>query len=451
MTGADGAIGFRIVGRPHVPVPDPIVAGRVRAAPAPHVEIASRAARRPSYLVPLLALSGIILPTQVQLFLGPGIRFTPGRLAIVLLLIPALLALFQSGRKVLLCDLLLFSTAAWMVLASVTVAGASALSAAGGDALDLLGGYLIARGLVFGPLALDAFIRVLKVFAIVAVIFAVADHVSGRLFVQDIIASFLHTSSPPQAGLRRNMVRAASTFDHEILFGVFCALTATILLYWERGILARSVAVGICLLGCVLSLSSVSLMLSGIAICVYAYDQLLNRYAWRWSTFWLLAGTLIAAFAGASSNPLGWIVSHLTLDPQTGYFRMMIWEVALIYIGQSPIVGYAYGLFNNEIVDGSVDAIWLLDTLRFGVPMVFLFFLANVSVFLPTRRQSNGAGDRGLDRKRQAFTLVVLLFMFSGLTVHFWNFMWMFWGLCLGIRASLRELSIGPATSLDRR
>jgi hypothetical protein len=33
--------------------------------------------------------------------------------------------------------------------------------------------------------------------------------------------------------------------------------------------------------------------------------------------------------------------------------------------------------------------------------------------------------------------------MFAGLTVDFWNYTWMFWGLCIGIRASLRELSMG--------
>jgi hypothetical protein len=367
-------------------------------------------------------------------------RFTPGRLAVALLLIPALLALFQSGRRLLLCDFLVSATAAWMVFAGVSVAGASALSTAGGDALDLLGGYLIARGLIFGPLALDAFIRVLKIFAFIAILFAVADNLSGRLILHDTIAAILHTSEPPVAGFRNNMIRAASTFDHAILFGVFCALTATILLYWERGFLARSVAVGICLLGCVLSLSSVSFMVSGIAISIYAYDQLLNKYSWRWPVFWSLLVGMIVVFAGASNNPLGWIVSHLTLDPQTGYFRMMIWDAALTYIGQSPIIGYAYGVFNNNIVDGSVDSIWLLETLRFGVPMLVLFFLANMTVILPGRRLPYGANDMHVARMRQAFTLVILLFTFSGLTVHFWNFMWMFWGMCLGIRASLQEL-----------
>ena len=47
-----------------------------------------------------------------------------------------------------------------------------------------------------------------------------------------------------------------------------------------------------------------------------------------------------------------------------------------------------------------------------------------------------------MNQMRHAFTLVLLMFMFTGLTVHFWKSMLMFWGLCLGIRASLRELAI---------
>ena len=121
----------------------------------------------------------------------------------------------------------------------------------------------------------------------------------------------------------------------------------------------------------------------------------------------------------------------------------MIWEVASDYINRAPFTGYAYALYNNNIIDGSVDAVWLVFSLRFGLPMAILFFLTNVAAFFPTRQRSrNGINDSDLDRMKRAFTTVLLLFMFAGLTVHFWNYMLMFWGLCIGIRASMRELSI---------
>jgi hypothetical protein len=98
----------------------------------------------------------------------------------------------------------------------------------------------------------------------------------------------------------------------------------------------------------------------------------------------------------------------------------------------------------------TVDSIWLVFALRFGVPAVALLFLSNVSSFLPVksargRRNRNddapavSATDKYMADMSMAFTTVLVMFMFIGLTVHFWNYMWIFWGICLGVRASLRE------------
>jgi O-antigen ligase len=279
-----------------------------------------------------------------------------------------------------------------------------------------------------------------------------ADSISGRLIVHETIAAIVHASAWPEAGHRNGMVRAASAFDHEIAFGVFCALTAAILLYWEKSLLRRSLAAGLCFLGCILSFSSAALMAFTVILAAFTYDQLMKRHSSRWGAFWIIIGALSFAVFVMSAHPLNWAVLHLTFDPQTGYFRMLIWETALNYIALSPITGYAYQLFNNNFVDGSVDSIWLLYSLRFGVPMFILFLLTNLAAFLPGKRESiNGANDVYLDRMRRAFTLVILMFMFTGLTVHFWNYMLMFWGLCIGIRASLRELSFGMPGRLDHQ
>jgi len=130
----------------------------------------------------------------------------------------------------------------------------------------------------------------------------------------------------------------------------------------------------------------------------------------------------------------------------------LIWEVTSNYIALSPITGYAYEKVNNNIVDGTIDSIWLLYSLRFGIPVVILLFLTNVAALLPGKSVSvNGASDVHIDRMCTAFTLVISMFMFIGLTVHFWNYMLMFWGLCIGIRASLRELSFNMAGRLVRQ
>jgi hypothetical protein len=408
------------------------------------VRTGPRVSRRANLSVAVLALAGIIVPSEVQVSLADGLRFTSGRMAAALLLFPSLLALCKKGRGLISCDFLAFATASWMIIASLIAVGGSALSAAGGDALEFLGGYLIARGFVFGRPALDTFVRVLKVFAIIAIILGITDRISGRLIVHETIAAIVHASAWPETGFRDNVVRVASTFDHAILFGVFCALTAAVLLFWEQGLLRRSVSVVICILGCFLSRSSAALLVLLIALSAYAYDQSVRRYSWRWSAFWVVMGTFGLAVFLVREHPMGWIISNLTLDPQTGYFRMMIWDTASEYIASSPLVGYAYQPFNSNFLY-TVDSIWLLHALRFGFPMVVLFFLTNIAALLPGGREARNESNGYTARMRTAFSLVILMFMFAGLTVDFWNYTWMFWGLCIGIRASLRELSIGMA------
>jgi len=386
-------------------------------------------------LAALLALAGVVIPQEVEISLGAGARFTPGRMAAVVLFFPALLELFKKGRRLLMCDFLALATSVWMIVASVSSAGVSAVPTAAGEAIDFLGGYLIARAYFFGRPAVDTFVRVLKVFAIIVIIFAVADSISGRLITHDIFSA-IYGARPYYGELRNGWVRATSTFPHPILFGIFCALTAGILLYWERNVLRRIVAVGLCFLGCIVSRSSAALMVFSIIVAVFTFDRMMKGYSWRWAALWIFFGSLTLAVFAVTEHPLSWILSHLTLDPQTGFYRIMIWDVAFTYIALSPAIGYAYQLVDNWILDATVDSIWLVYALRFGVPMVILFFLTNVAAFFPRRRQIS---HFDMDQMRCAFTIILLMFMFAGITVHFWNYMLMFWGLCLGIRASLRE------------
>ena len=114
-----------------------------------------------------------------------------------MLLFPALFILCQKGRRALLCDFLACATACWIIIAAVNTVGLSGLfSAAGGETLEFLGGYLIARAFFFDRPALDTFIRVLKAFAIIAIVLAMADSISGRYIVHDTIAPLFHASSP---------------------------------------------------------------------------------------------------------------------------------------------------------------------------------------------------------------------------------------------------------------
>jgi len=351
----------------------------------------------------------------------------------------------RRGRRLLLADFFAFATAIWIVTAALNI-GDGSLASAGAESLEFFGGYLVARALFHGPTALRTFMRVLKVLAFVSIVLAIADNLSGRLIVHDTLASILHVS-PIDAQHRRGMIRATSTFDHAILLGAFCSLVAAMLLYSERSVLKRTVYVGFCFIGCYLSLSSAGLMSCFIVLAVYTYDRLMGQFPWRWRALWAVIAVLGLVVMLAVNHPLGWVITNLTLEPQSGYFRFLIWDAALDQISQSPLTGHGFVSFDNSVLSKSVDSVWLVLSLRFGLPAIAFLIFANVAASLPTRQSFKGwASDSYVYRIRTGLTLVLMMFMFMGLTVHYWNYMWIFWGVCLGIRASLREQPIGAAS-----
>jgi hypothetical protein len=393
---------------------------------------------RSNSLAAWLVLIGLILPAwEMQISIADA-KFTFGRAGVMLLLLPSLVVLCGRGRRLLISDVFAFAAAFWMLLAPVSVDGLSSLKSAGAVSVEFIAGYLAGRAFFREPAALATFVRVLKILLVTVILLAAADVVSGRWLSHDV-AGALFGMPALNPVFRDGMIRATSTFDHPILFGTFCSLAAAILLFSESDVKKRFFYVGLCFVGGVLSQSSASLMTVALVLSAYGYNQLMRSVPHRWTIFWVAVASAFAALFLVSNRPLGWLITHLTLDPQTGYFRILIWDAALDQISQSPFVGNAFNLLGDGILDATTDSVWLVLALRFGLPIVILLALANVTALLPVRKQSGWANVAYMERMRLGFSIVLVLFMFTGLTVHFWNYIWIFWAVCIGIRASLRE------------
>jgi O-antigen ligase len=388
-----------------------------------------------------LVTAGIFMPPTMVIFLG-GLKLLPGRIAIIILFLPALCILFKRLRRVLASDLFVFATAAWILIASLTVEGLNSITSASIEALELFGAYVIARAYVFGRPALETFIQIFKVITIALIMLALLDTLTGRLLTIEITAQLFGTTkygSPSRSLFGIDVIRATAIFEHTILYGTFCALAAALFLYSERTA-RRIVYFGLCSFGCLLAVSSAPLMSLAIVAAIYNYDRVLKRFSWRWKVFWLAIAALLAAVFMVSNHPVASIIARLTFDPTSGYYRIMIWELAMPQIAISPLTGFGFESFNDPVLDSSVDSVWLVLALRFGIPTIAFLLLANLASFLRSGQATGGRlADPYMDSMRTGFTLVLAMFLFTGLTVHYWNGSWMFWGLCLGIRASLNE------------
>jgi hypothetical protein len=231
-------------------------------------------------------------------------------------------------------------------------------------------------------------------------------------------------------------VRAAGVFEGAEHYGTFCVAAASIFLYSERG-LSRILFVGIIFSGCALSLSSGPLLGLVIVTAVFTYDCILRQYTWRWKALATVLGGLVLGIFLISAHPIAWIITHITLDPQTGFFRLGTWNYALPLIGQSPFIGYGVVEFGDSsdalIFLKSVDCVWLLEALRYGLPAVMLLLLTMISaLFRKTIILEISKLETGL-------SLAIISMALIGLTVHFWDATWLLLSLCIGIRASLSE------------
>jgi hypothetical protein len=417
---------------------------RPRRDPSDHIPFGLQTGidRRANSLAIWLALIGLVLPSPEMQFHIAGARFTPGRLCVLLLFFPALVALFQRGRHFLLSDIFAVATGAWMIGAVLSTRDLDSLSSASAVCIEFLGGYVVARGLIFGPAALDTFVRVLKLLTVVMIILAMADRLAGRWVAQETIATIFHTSSPG-ALLRNGAVRATSTLDHPIIFGAFCGLVTAIVLYCERSAFRRVLYCGLCLIGCYLAQSSAGLMSFLLILAIYVYDSMLKQFSWRWRALWIFVAVLAIALFLVSDHPFASLIYHFTLDRETGYYRLMIWEAATPLIWKSPLVGYGFQSLSDDDILHSIDSVWLVHALRFGLPMIAFLSLANIASLWPARRTLKGRTDNSLiDTSYPAFSMILVMFLLTGFTVHYWNYIWIFWSLCIGIRASLRERSI---------
>src|SRR5215471_11602692 len=138
-----------------------------------------------------LALIGLLLPFELAIFIGTA-KFTPGRMAISLLLLPAVVMMCRKGRHVLLSDLFAALTAVWIIYAGSATSVPSSVA----EALEFFGGYIVARGYFFERLALESFVRVLKFVTIALVVLGLADTLSGQFLSHNVIAKLVGVEPP---------------------------------------------------------------------------------------------------------------------------------------------------------------------------------------------------------------------------------------------------------------
>ena len=115
-----------------------------------------------------------------------------------------------------------------------------------------------------------------------------------------------------------------------------------------------------------------------------AYDWLQQRFellTWKLAAFMGALALLIVHFA--SQSGLIYILIRMTFDPQTGYYRLLIWRFGLESIRENPLFGIGYAAYERyEWMSASVDAHWLLLGVRHGAFAAIAFLCLAVMAIM---------------------------------------------------------------------
>jgi hypothetical protein len=380
-----------------------------------------------------------------------SVRMTPYRLVLLAVTIPVLIRLF-SGRdgRFLLPDLLIGLAFAWAALACFTTPGTrSPLEAAGVLLLEGLGAYLLARVIIRSPEDFRRMIGFMLGALAILLPFALVEAWTGTspllLLADGIADSFPQIYQDPRMGIHR----VQSIFEHSITYSVFCASIFACSWYLfvkgGRGP-GRFAWFSVIPVSTFLSVSGGGYAILLVQAILMGWERVTRRIAYRWRLFGLLAASgfgLLALYAAKS--PFHILVFRLSFSSRSGYGRILIWDHGTDEVLRQPFFGLGLEIdsWSRPFWMGpSIDNFWLLLTMSYGVPMVLLLACAILAIMWHVGSCSRL--DARSHAVRAGYLMALVGLIVAGMTVHYWNAMFVWFMFFLGSGVFLIDPSRVP-------
>jgi hypothetical protein len=413
--------------------------------------------RRLAFWAACLVLGSFFGPAEAIIRLGVG--FTALRAALFIVLVPGVVLfcrkVARGGYVPVMSDFVVPVMAAWMGLAlAMTVGIKGLLGIDTAVILEFVSAYLIARCLFGTASGLEQFAKVLLVVASGLVLLGFVEQAAHTNLISSLASRVFHTSrslvlnagNTTTTQYRMGLVRVRVSFEHSILYGAFFAVSAPLFFYVLKSLKARLLALGVCLVGTLLSLSSGPMLCFGIFVSGITFDSLFWRLRWRWGLLALFCLYILAVILLTVDQPVEALIKLGTLDPQTGIYRLQIWH----WIGYNLRDSWMFGTGGKDWqrpaqMVASVDSLWLVQSLRSGYVGAGLLVASILSPFFVwPPRQLPMFPSRRYDQLRIAVGISILQLVFLAFAVHIWGIMWAYLAMLIGIRAGLNEARFLP-------
>jgi O-antigen ligase len=194
-------------------------------------------------------------------------------------------------------------------------------------------------------------------------------------------------------------------------------------------------------LGAIFTFSSAAFLGLLIFGALSVYDWVQKRVAFlNWPMFLGVVAVVLAVLQVISKNGLVAILIRYTVNPATGYYRLLIWEYGSKSVAKHPWFGIGYDPFEKlKWMTDSVDTVWLAIAIRNGLPPALLLgFAVLLAIFALAKTASrsqtvDGPGSIGI-----AITLAI--FFILGFTVSFFGGLLIWFVILLAVGVSLSQL-----------
>ncbi|MDK1374014.1 MULTISPECIES: O-antigen ligase family protein [unclassified Sinorhizobium] len=403
------------------------LAGTLRRAPFTSVE-----RRAPTLLVATAQPHGTKLPWPATVFLvslivpsivevGP-LSIAAYRAILMIALVPCVVTWLRGGAgRINAADIGVSLFCLWAWVSVAVNHGFSAAVEPGGILLvETLGAYLLARCYVRDAESFRNMTNLMVKLILLLFPFAVYEWITGSKPILSAFGFFSRTVEITMMEPRLGFWRVQGPFAHSIMFGLFCGSMIALAHFVEgsgwRRLLAPLVAGA-----AVLSMSSATIATVFLQGALISWNSFLRAYENRWKLLQLLifAGYLVVEF-GSNQTPIQFYISKFTLDRQTGWFRLWIWEYGSASVLNHPLFGIGFGdwVRPNWMAPDSVDNFWLLTAMRYGLPA--LIFILGSFFWIVFKVAYEKTGDEISREYRVAYLICMTTFFVGGTTVHLW-------------------------------
>ncbi len=372
---------------------------------------------------------------------------TPNRLVLLLFFFPAS-ARWLSGAagRVRLADFCVIGLCIWGAIAMFASDGTNTIQFSGMATVETFGAYMIGRAYIRTEAQYIAAMRLLGLIILLLVPGAIVESITGFRLYNRIFDPVLHTFPWADYEKRLHMFRAQTVFEHPILYGVFTAFAFAPLFAIARlraGRLQSWISASPSIFATFFCLSMGAYLGVMIQLMLMAWGLILRNVRNHWK---ILGGLMAAAYVIvdmlSNRTPFQVFSSYVTFDAHTAYWRVLIFKYGMENVWAHPIFGL--GAFVNDwkrpdwMFTSTVDNLWLVFTLRYGIPGFFLILGSFMAVLVGLMRAR--LTDPALRAHRDA-----LAFSFLGLgiaicTVHLWNATFIFMMFMLGASAWLSDV-----------